>query len=103
MTKTPRILVASLAVLGAAALPVAARPDRAAIEAARQSAFAEADADGSGTLTSDEFATYREAMRRAFAAARFAKIDANGDGVLTSEELDAAKPPHKPCGGPSGH
>ena len=102
MTTPRRLLFASMALLGAAALPVAAQPSPADFAAARDKAFAEADADGNGALTPDEFEAFHEAMRRAFEAARFSKIDTNADGVLSKDEVAAAKPPHKHCGGRGG-
>jgi hypothetical protein len=101
MTTPRRILFATLGLIGAAARPAAARPDPAVFEAARTKAFAEADADGNGALSSDEFEAFHEAMRRALAAARFAKADANGDGLVTAEELAAARPRRGHCGPPT--
>jgi hypothetical protein len=98
MTTPRRILFAALTLLGAAALPALAHPNQAQFQAAVDKAFAEADADGSGSLSPDEFAVFHDALRRAFEAARFAKIDTNGDGQLSREELAAAPPPHHHCG-----
>ena len=99
MTTPRRLLFASMALLGATALPAAALANPADFAAARDKAFAEADADGNGVLTPDEFAAFHEALRHAFDAARFAKMDTNGDGVVSKDELAAAKPPHRHCGG----
>ena len=106
MTTPLRILFATLGLIGAAALPATAmppggRPDPAVFEAARTKAFAEADADGNGALSSDEFAAFHEAMRRALAAAQFAKADANGDGLVSADELAAARPHRGHCGPPT--
>ena len=99
MTTPRRLLLASMALLGAAVLPAAAHADRADFAAARDKAFTQADADGSGTLSPDEFSAFHDAMRQAFEAKRFAKIDANGDGVISQDELAAAPKPHRHCGG----
>ena len=100
MTTPRRLLFASMALLGAAVLPAAAHQNSAEFAAARDKAFAAADADGNGVLTPDEFAAFHEAMRQAFEAARFAKMDTNGDGVVSKDELAAAPKPHRHCGGP---
>ena len=100
MTTPRRLLFASMALLGAAVLPAAARANQADFAAARDKAFTEADADGNGVLSPDEFAAFHDAMRRAFDAKRFAKMDTNGDGVISHDELAAAPSPHRPCGGP---
>jgi len=99
MTTPRRLLFASVALLGAAALPAATRANQADFAAARDKAFAAADADGNGVLSPDEFTAFHDAMRQAFEAKRFAKIDTNGDGVISHDELAAAPPPHRPCGG----
>jgi len=98
MTTPRHVLFAALTLLGAAALPAMAHRGGPGFEAARDKAFAEADVDGNGALSSDEFAAFHQALRHAFEAARFAKIDTNGDGQLSLEELAAAPPPHRPCG-----
>lgn len=66
--------------------------DREAMEAARGEAFAEADADTSGTLNAAEFEQFHNAMRRRMEAARFARLDADGDGELSLEEIVAGHP-----------
>ena len=100
MTTPRRLLFASMALLGAAVLPAAGRANQADFTAARDQAFTQADADGNGVLSPDEFAAFHDAMRRALEAKHFAKIDTNGDGVISHDELAAARPPHRPCGGP---
>ena len=93
MTTPRRLLFASMALLGVAALPAAAHRDSPEFAAARDKAFAAADADGNGVLTADEFEAFHEAMRQAFEAARFAKIDTNGDGVVSKDELGTEAAP----------
>src|SRR5438876_9074425 len=68
--------------------------DFAAAEAA---AFTEADANGDGKLTPEEFASYGALLRQKLDALRFARLDANGDGALTQDELNAGRP--GACGG----
>src|SRR5881397_1645062 len=62
---------------------------RADIGAAETAAFAEADTNGDGKLTPDEFARFHDLLRQKLEALRFTRLDTNGDGVLTKEELDA--------------
>jgi hypothetical protein len=94
MTVGRWMLVAASTLLAGSVL-AAGRPSREEIEADRAAAFAEADADGSGTLSLEEFKTFHTLMKARMAARHFQKADANGDGVLTLEELAAAGPP---CG-----
>ena len=63
--------------------------DFAAAEAA---AFTEADANGDGKLTPEEFARYGSLLRQKLDALRFARLDTNADGVLTEHELSAGHP-----------
>jgi hypothetical protein len=86
--------LAALALVGATALGAAAGPGGKGPEfaAARDQAFAQADADGSGALSAEEFATFHELMKVKLAALRFARIDANGDGQVSAEELADARP-----------
>lgn len=103
MTTPRRLLFASMALLGAAALPAAVRANPADFAAARDQAFTQADANGDGVLSPDEFAAFHEAMRKAFEAKFFAKTDTNGDGVVSKDELAAAPMPHRHhCGGAPG-
>ena len=64
---------------------------------AAAAAFTEADANGDGKLTSDEFANYGTLLRQKLDALRFARLDTNGDGALTQDELNAGHPGG--CGG----
>jgi Ca2+-binding EF-hand superfamily protein len=87
-----RLLVA--AVIATLMLPVVAwsePPNRAEKEAARQAAFAQADANHDGTLSAGEFATFHQLMRQNFADRKFQRADANGDGGVTLDELAAAR------------
>jgi hypothetical protein len=65
--------------------------------AARAAAFAEADADRSGTLTAAEFVAFRDIVHREMAARMFGRLDADGDGQLSEEELESF-PGHGGCG-----
>jgi hypothetical protein len=100
MTTPRRILFATIGLVGAASLATAGPgcPNSAEKEAARTQAFAQADADGNGALSQDEFAGFHEAMQQAFAQNRFQKLDTNGDGQVTSDELAAGRPHRGPDG-----
>jgi Ca2+-binding EF-hand superfamily protein len=75
---------------------------RDAIVAAKNDAFAEADANGDGKLTPGEFATFTQLMHQKLQVLRFAYIDANGDGVITKDELAAHHfAGHRGCRGPA--
>ena len=83
--------LAALALIGATALGAGAGGRGPEFAAARDEAFAQADADGSGALSAEEFATFHDLMKARMAALRFARIDANGDGQVSAEELANAK------------
>jgi hypothetical protein len=87
--------VLTAAMIGALAMPVAAwskSPEhRAQMQAHRQQAFAEADANHDGQLSPDEFATFRRLMHERRQTHMFEKADANHDGEVTLAELDAAR------------
>jgi hypothetical protein len=95
--------VSGLLVLGlATASPGASGDDpRAAIAAAEATAFTQADTDGSGTLTADEFANYGELLRAQLEALHFTRLDTNGDGVLTKEEIETDRRMGPPPGPPA--
>ena len=92
-----RVVVASAAAatLTGLALPAFGGPpeDFAAAESA---AFTEADSNGDGVLSADEFVNFHELMRRKMEALEFSRVDANGDGGITLDELKAARPMHHP-------
>jgi Ca2+-binding EF-hand superfamily protein len=82
--------------LAAAALAALVAPELAhdgargeAFTAARDAAFKQADVNGDGALTPDEFANFQQHLKQNLAAARFKRLDANGDGVVTADELAA--------------
>jgi hypothetical protein len=62
-----------------------------AAAAARDEAFAQADANGDGALGREEFATFRERMRETMAARLFDRLDADDDGAVSKAEVDAFK------------
>jgi len=70
------------------------------LKAAEAAAFTDADRDGDGKLTAEEFATFHDRLRQKLEALRFARLDANGDGALTQDELDAGRPAGPPPFGP---
>ncbi|MBI4518567.1 MAG: EF-hand domain-containing protein [Deltaproteobacteria bacterium] len=49
--------------------------------------FAQADADGSGTLSLSEFKTFESLIRDKMTEQHFNHLDTNGDGVLGLDEL----------------
>jgi hypothetical protein len=59
-------------------------------EAAREQAFAQADADHNGALNPQEFETFKTLMSQLRKQSWFARADANGDGQVTLDELRAA-------------
>jgi hypothetical protein len=62
---------------------------------ARNAAFADADADGNGALSAEEYPAFKEALHRKKADAHFARLDKDDDGLVTAEELEDAGPKHK--------
>lgn len=74
-------------------------PDPAEFEAERSAAFAQADADGSGGLSLEEFKSFEAIMRERMAARHFERMDSDSDGAVTLAELEAGGPgPHGPHG-----
>jgi hypothetical protein len=69
---------------------------------ARTAAFTEADADGDGALTQQEFAQFHALMEQKRAALHFARLDTDGDGKVTQAELAAGRPPRGHGGPPPG-
>lgn len=87
--RTMSIVTAGLVVaLAGSALAL----DREGRREAGEAAFAEADADGSGTLDLDEFRTFHELLRARRLAYRFERADADDDGAVTLDELETAAP-----------
>ena len=73
---TLKILLATTLIVTGAGVAIAKGADH------QPMTFEELDADGSGEITSDDFAALRER--------RFAELDTNGDGSVTKEEFTAA-------------
>ena len=67
-------------------------PSPAEIEAERAALFAQADADGNGTLSLDEFKTFESLVREKMTERHFNHLDANGDGGVSLDELQADHP-----------
>lgn len=90
---TKGAVLAVLAGLALGGTALAEPADRgAAFAAAETAAFAEADTNGDGNLTPEEFANFHDLLRRKLEALRFTRLDTNGDGVLTRAELAAGRP-----------
>lgn len=97
--KTQRVLMAAM--IGALAMPVVAwsntgtkahTPEhKAEMQKHRQEAFAEADTNHDGQLSTQEFATFQKLMHERRQARMFTMADANKDGEVTLSELDAAR------------
>jgi len=83
-------VLAGLALGGSA--PAASGGASSDLAAAEAAAFTEADANGDGKLTLDEFTNYGALLRQKLDALRFARLDTNGDGALTQDELSAGHP-----------
>lgn len=92
MTKLLTRIAALTLVIGATAA-VAQQDDgrRQAFEQARTTAFAQADADGNGALSPDEFGAFHESMKAQMEQHRFAKMDSNGDGQLSADEVQSGR------------
>jgi hypothetical protein len=61
-----------------------------ALQAELPALFAQADANGDGSLTPDEFRTFKDLVAQKRAELMFQKLDANGDGKVTLDEINAA-------------
>ena len=72
---------------------------RAEFAAAEAAAFTQADTDGNGKLSADEFANFHDIMRRQMDAHHFQMLDADGDGALSLDEIKAGHGGGPPCGG----
>lgn len=67
-------------------------PSPAEIEAERAALFAQADANGNGALSLDEFKTFESLLRDKMTERHFQQLDANGDGGVSLDELQADRP-----------
>ena len=98
MKPTTRWLAAALMLASTTAF--AAGGDwQAQREAMQAQAFAQADADGNGSLSPQEFANYNTILQQQRGDHKFTRLDANGDGQVTLEELQAAPAHHHGCKG----
>ena len=68
------------------------QPSPAEMGAERAALFAEADADGNGALSLDEFKTFESLFRDRMAERHFKDVDANGDEAVSLDELQAFGP-----------
>jgi hypothetical protein len=76
-------------------------PNPEEFEAQEATLFAQADANGDGVLSLDEFKTFQKLMRENMMAHHFQALDTNGDSGVSLEELEAHGPgPGPRHGGP---
>ena len=77
-------------------------PAPAEMKAEQAALFAQADADGSGTLSVEEFKAFESSMRDKMTERHFQRMDTNGDAAVSLDELQAAGPGPRPGhrGGP---
>jgi Ca2+-binding EF-hand superfamily protein len=60
-----------------------------ALQAEVPALFAQADADGDGSLTADEFKVFKQLLAEKRTQLMFQRIDTNGDGKVTLDEINA--------------
>jgi hypothetical protein len=75
-------------------------PSQAEIAAEQATLLTEADADGDGALSRDEFTTFDSLFQEVRANHHFNCLDSNGDGLVSSDELSAWRPGGPGHGGP---
>jgi hypothetical protein len=97
MKPITRWLAAALVLTGTAAFAEGNWQEQRA--AMRAQAFAQADADGNGALSPQEFANYYTILQQQRGSHKFTRLDANGDGQVTLDELQAAPGHHHGCRG----
>jgi hypothetical protein len=86
-----RVLLLAAAVT-LAAVPVLAHGGHAcgqALQAELPALFTQADANGDGSLSLDEFKTFKELVAQKRTELEFQRLDANGDGKVTLDEINA--------------
>ena len=69
-------------------------PIPAELKAEQAALFSQADSDGNGTLSLEEFKTFESLFREKMTDHHFTRLDANGDGAVSLEELQAQGPGH---------
>jgi EF hand domain-containing protein len=91
------------ALLAAGTASAFQKPDPQQIAADQAQLFAQADADGNGVLSPQEFATFESLFRDRMRARHFERMDSNGDGGVSLAEVQAFRPwGHRGCkGGPA--
>jgi Ca2+-binding EF-hand superfamily protein len=60
-----------------------------ALQAEVPALFTQADADGDGSLTADEFKVFKQLLAEKRTESMFQRIDVNGDGKVTLDEINA--------------
>jgi Ca2+-binding EF-hand superfamily protein len=86
-------IFALVTALTLAALPALAHGGHGcgqALQAEIPALFAQADADGDGALTPDEYKTFKTLVAQKRTELHFQRLDANGDGKVTLDEITAA-------------
>jgi hypothetical protein len=81
--------------LALAAAPAMARGFGQAIAADLPALFAQADANGDGKLSLDEYKTFRELVAEKRTEAQFQRLDTAGAGTVTLDQIQAAIASHQ--------
>jgi Ca2+-binding EF-hand superfamily protein len=90
--KFSRWLLMGTMVLSPLAIFAQSPPSPAEMESERAALFAQADADGSGTLSLSEFKTFESLMRDKMTEHHFNHLDTKGDGAVSLDQLQADHP-----------
>jgi Ca2+-binding EF-hand superfamily protein len=102
MTKRPWVLAGSMMLLATPVLANHGHGGGPGFAADLPALFAQADADGDGRLTPDEYQAFKKLVAQRRAEARFKRLDTDGDGTVSLAELQAAAAAHHECTGHKG-